>query len=121
MVTQVRNAAANGGFGDALPRAVAINYAKLLAYKDRVRSGAALHRGKIEKHIRDQFDGDFKISSTSRRRCSAAAPTPWDGRASAHSAPGCCRCFVYWLPCAACAAPHSNIFGHSATAGSNAT
>ena len=34
LVAKVRNAAIDGGFGDALPRAVAINYAKLLAYKD---------------------------------------------------------------------------------------
>src|SRR5260370_16857895 len=34
MVTQVRNAADNGGFGEELPRAVAINSPKLLAYKD---------------------------------------------------------------------------------------
>src|SRR6202030_2299644 len=34
LVTQVRDAALKGGFGDELPRAVAINYATLLAYKD---------------------------------------------------------------------------------------
>ncbi|TMJ84300.1 MAG: indolepyruvate ferredoxin oxidoreductase family protein, partial [Alphaproteobacteria bacterium] len=34
LVSQVRDAALNAGFGDELPRAVAINYAKLLAYKD---------------------------------------------------------------------------------------
>ncbi|MDB5484590.1 MAG: indolepyruvate ferredoxin oxidoreductase family protein, partial [Tardiphaga sp.] len=34
MVEQVRMAATAGGYGDALPRAVAISYAKLLAYKD---------------------------------------------------------------------------------------
>src|SRR5215475_3196079 len=34
LVQQVREAATQGGYGDALPRAVAINYAKLLAYKD---------------------------------------------------------------------------------------
>ncbi|HKH68500.1 MAG TPA: indolepyruvate ferredoxin oxidoreductase family protein, partial [Reyranella sp.] len=34
LVKRVRDAATDGGYGDALPRAVAINYAKLLAYKD---------------------------------------------------------------------------------------
>src|SRR6202051_2911867 len=62
MVTQVRNAAANGGFGDALPRAVAINYAKLLAYKDEYEVARLYTDGRFEKQIRDQFDGDFKIS-----------------------------------------------------------
>jgi indolepyruvate ferredoxin oxidoreductase len=61
-VTQVRNAAANGGFGDALPRAVAINYAKLLAYKDEYEVARLYTDGRFEKQIRDQFDGDFKIS-----------------------------------------------------------
>jgi indolepyruvate ferredoxin oxidoreductase len=62
MVTQVRNAAANGGFGDELPRAVAINYAKLLAYKDEYEVARLYTDGRFEKQIRDQFDGDFKIS-----------------------------------------------------------
>jgi indolepyruvate ferredoxin oxidoreductase len=62
MVTQVRNAAANGGFGDELPRAVAINYAKLLAYKDEYEVARLFTDGRFEKQIRDQFDGDFKVS-----------------------------------------------------------
>jgi indolepyruvate ferredoxin oxidoreductase len=62
MVTQVRNAAENGGFGDELPRAVAINYAKLLAVKDEYEVARLYTDGKFEKLLRDQFDGDFKIS-----------------------------------------------------------
>jgi indolepyruvate ferredoxin oxidoreductase len=62
LVAQVRNAAAKGGFGDALPRAVAINYAKLLAYKDEYEVARLYTDGRFEKQIRDQFDGDFKIS-----------------------------------------------------------
>jgi indolepyruvate ferredoxin oxidoreductase len=62
MVTQVRNAADKGGFGDELPRAVAINYAKLLAYKDEYEVARLYTDGRFEKQIRDQFDGDFKIS-----------------------------------------------------------
>jgi indolepyruvate ferredoxin oxidoreductase len=61
-VTQARNAALNGGFGDALPRAVAINYAKLLAYKDEYEVARLYSDGRFEKQLRDQFDGDFKFS-----------------------------------------------------------
>jgi len=61
-VTQVRNAALNGGFGEALPRAVAINYAKLLAYKDEYEVARLYTDGRFDKQIRDQFDGDFKVS-----------------------------------------------------------
>jgi indolepyruvate ferredoxin oxidoreductase len=62
LVTQVRNAASKGGFGDELPRAVAINYAKLLAYKDEYEVARLYTDGRFEKQLRDQFDGDFKIS-----------------------------------------------------------
>lgn len=62
LVTQVRNAASNGGFGDELPRAVAINYAKLLAYKDEYEVARLYTDGRFEKQLRDQFDGDFKIN-----------------------------------------------------------
>jgi len=61
LVTQVRNAATKGGFDDALPRAVAISYAKLLAYKDEYEVARLYTDGRFEKQIRDQFDGDFKI------------------------------------------------------------
>ena len=62
LVTQVRDAALNGGFGEELPRAVAINYAKLLAYKDEYEVARLYTDGRFEKQLRDQFDGDFKIS-----------------------------------------------------------
>jgi indolepyruvate ferredoxin oxidoreductase len=62
LVKQVRDVAVNGGFGEALPRAVAINYAKLLAYKDEYEVARLYTDGKFEKQLRDQFDGDFKIS-----------------------------------------------------------
>jgi indolepyruvate ferredoxin oxidoreductase len=62
LVKQVRDAALNAGFGDELPRAVAINYAKLLAYKDEYEVARLYTDGRFEKQIRDQFDGDFKIS-----------------------------------------------------------
>jgi len=61
-VTQVRSAATDRGFGDELPRAVAINYAKLLAYKDEYEVARLYTDGRFEKQLRDQFDGDFKIN-----------------------------------------------------------
>src|SRR5665647_798094 len=60
LVKKVRDAALTGGFGDELPRAVAINYAKLLAYKDEYEVARLYTDGKFEKLLRDQFDGDFK-------------------------------------------------------------
>ena len=62
LVAQVRDAARDRGFGEALPRAVAINYAKLLAYKDEYEVARLFTDGHFEAQLRDQFDGDFKIS-----------------------------------------------------------
>jgi indolepyruvate ferredoxin oxidoreductase len=62
LVSQVRDAALAGGFGEELPRAVAINYAKLLAYKDEYEVARLYTDGHFEKQIRDQFDGEFKLS-----------------------------------------------------------
>jgi indolepyruvate ferredoxin oxidoreductase len=62
LVDQVRDAARQGGYGDALPRAVAINYAKLLAYKDEYEVARLYSDGRFERQLRDQFDGDYKIS-----------------------------------------------------------
>ena len=60
-VGRVREAASRGGFDDALPRAVAINYAKLLAYKDEYEVARLYTDGRFEKQLREQFEGDFKI------------------------------------------------------------
>jgi indolepyruvate ferredoxin oxidoreductase len=62
LVDQVREAADKGGYGDALPRAVAINYAKLLAYKDEYEVARLFADGTFEKQIADAFEGDFKIN-----------------------------------------------------------
>ncbi len=62
LVTQVRDVATSGGYGEALPRAVAINYAKLLAYKDEYEVARLYTDGRFEKQLRDQFEGDFKFS-----------------------------------------------------------
>jgi indolepyruvate ferredoxin oxidoreductase len=62
LVTQVRDAATKGGYGEALPHAVAINYAKLLAYKDEYEVARLYTDGRFEQQLRDQFEGDFKFS-----------------------------------------------------------
>jgi indolepyruvate ferredoxin oxidoreductase len=62
LVTQVRDAVRERGLGEALPRAVAVNYAKLLAYKDEYEVARLFSDGHFEQQLRDQFDGDFKIS-----------------------------------------------------------
>jgi indolepyruvate ferredoxin oxidoreductase len=62
LVKQVRDAALDRGLGDALPRAVAVNYAKLLAYKDEYEVARLYTDDHFAQQLRDQFDGDFKIS-----------------------------------------------------------
>ncbi|MBR1204675.1 MULTISPECIES: indolepyruvate ferredoxin oxidoreductase family protein [unclassified Bradyrhizobium] len=62
LVDQVRETATKGGYGEALPRAVAINYAKLLAYKDEYEVARLFTDGRFEKQLRDQFEGDFKFN-----------------------------------------------------------
>ena len=62
LVDQVRDAAIKGGYGEALPRAVAINYARLLAYKDEYEVARLFTDGRFEKQLRDQFEGDFKFN-----------------------------------------------------------
>jgi indolepyruvate ferredoxin oxidoreductase len=62
LVDQVRDAARDGGYDEALPRAVAINYAKLLAYKDEYEVARLFTDGRFEQQLRDQFEGDYKIS-----------------------------------------------------------
>src|SRR5947208_466313 len=63
LVDQVRDAATGGGYGDALPRAVAINYAKLLAYKDEYEVARLYTDGRFDKQLRDQFAGESNFSS----------------------------------------------------------
>jgi len=89
LVKRVRDAALNGGFGDALPRAVAINYAKLLAYKDEYEVARLYSDGRFEKQLRDQFDGDFKISFN-------LAPPLLAGKPDALGRPGK-RAFGAWM------------------------
>jgi len=62
LVDEVRDAATKGGYGETMPRAVAINYAKLLAYKDEYEVARLFSDGRFEQQLRDQFEGDFKFS-----------------------------------------------------------
>jgi indolepyruvate ferredoxin oxidoreductase len=62
MVDRVREAAMRGGYDDELPRAVAINYAKLLAYKDEYEVARLYTDGRFEKQLREQFEGGVKIN-----------------------------------------------------------
>jgi indolepyruvate ferredoxin oxidoreductase len=62
LVEKVRNAATDGGYGEAMTRAAAINYAKLLAYKDEYEVARLFSDGRFEQQLRDQFEGDFKFS-----------------------------------------------------------
>jgi indolepyruvate ferredoxin oxidoreductase len=62
LVDKVRRAADAKGFADALPRAVAVSYAKLLAYKDEYEVARLYTDGSFEKQLRDQFEGNFKLS-----------------------------------------------------------
>ncbi len=62
LVGRVGDAAARHGLGEELPRAVAINYAKLLAYKDEYEVARLFTDGGFAKQLHDQFEGDFKLS-----------------------------------------------------------
>jgi len=59
LVDRVSDAATRGGFGEALPRTVAINYAKLLAYKDEYEVARLFTDGRFEQQLREQFEGDY--------------------------------------------------------------
>jgi indolepyruvate ferredoxin oxidoreductase len=62
LVEQVRKVAFDGGYGEAVPRAVAINYAKLLAYKDEYEVARLFTDSKFMDSVNKQFDGNFKIN-----------------------------------------------------------
>lgn len=62
LVERVKTAASGAGLSEDLPRTVAINYAKLLAYKDEYEVARLFTDGKFEQSIRDQFEGDFTLN-----------------------------------------------------------
>ena len=53
-----------------LAEAVARYYHKLLAYKDEYEVARLHANGEFEKKIADMFEGNFKTTTTSRRRFS---------------------------------------------------
>jgi indolepyruvate ferredoxin oxidoreductase len=61
LVEKVRMAASEQGLGEALPRAVAIYYAKLLAYKDEYEVARLFTDGSFAKQLHSQFEGNFKV------------------------------------------------------------
>ena len=69
-----------GGYGDALPRAVAINYAKLLAYKDEYEVARLFTDGTFRKAAARPVRGRVQVQlqpraadSRRRRRCAGTA------------------------------------------------
>ena len=62
LVDRVRAAATAKGLGEGLPRAVALSYAKLLAYKDEYEVARLYTDGSFEAQLREQFEGDVKLS-----------------------------------------------------------
>ena len=61
LVDKVR-AASSAEYGEGLTRAVAVSYAKLLAYKDEYEVARLYTDGRFEKQLKEQFEGDFKFS-----------------------------------------------------------
>jgi indolepyruvate ferredoxin oxidoreductase len=62
LVGEVRTAVEGRGLNDALTRAVAAGYAKLLAYKDEYEVARLFTDGSFEAQLRDQFEGNYKLS-----------------------------------------------------------
>ena len=88
LVIQVRHAAIDHGLGDELPRAVAINYARLLAYKDSMKSPDYIPTATLKSSSASSSMAISRSASTWRHRCSVKARIRWGGRKSARSAPG---------------------------------
>lgn len=61
LVEAAKAAASANGLGDAIPRAVAISYARLLAYKDEYEVARLFTDGDFEKEIAAHFEGDFRL------------------------------------------------------------
>jgi len=61
LVEQVRRAEASLGTGDALTRAVAKSFFKLMAYKDEYEVARLYTDGEFEKRLNQTFEGDFTL------------------------------------------------------------
>lgn len=62
LVGKVATAVGDKGLSESLTRAVALGYAKLLAYKDEYEVARLYTDGTFEKELREHFEGDFKLS-----------------------------------------------------------
>jgi indolepyruvate ferredoxin oxidoreductase len=62
LVAEVGSAVREQGLSETLTRAVAIGYAKLLAYKDEYEVARLFTDGTFEKELREHFEGDFRLS-----------------------------------------------------------
>jgi indolepyruvate ferredoxin oxidoreductase len=62
LVGDVAAAVEAQGLSETLTRAVALGYAKLLAYKDEYEVARLFTNDVFEKQVREHFEGDFKVS-----------------------------------------------------------
>jgi indolepyruvate ferredoxin oxidoreductase len=62
LVDKVAEAVQRLGVDPAIVRSVAINYAKLLAYKDEYEVARLFTDGRFEREVREHFEGDFRLS-----------------------------------------------------------
>jgi indolepyruvate ferredoxin oxidoreductase len=61
-VTRASAAAAKAQLSDKVPFAVAVTYARVLAYKDEYEVARLLTDPAFEAHLRDEMEGDFKLA-----------------------------------------------------------
>jgi indolepyruvate ferredoxin oxidoreductase len=61
-VDKVRKATSGFGNGGSLTRAVALNYSKLLSYKDEYEVARLFTEPEFKAALDEQFDGDYRIS-----------------------------------------------------------
>jgi len=62
LVRRVQKYAQDAGLDDTLPRAVAINYSRLLAYKDEYEVSRLLTDPAFKSSLENQFEGDYRIA-----------------------------------------------------------
>jgi indolepyruvate ferredoxin oxidoreductase len=60
-VTLAKAAADRAGLSDKVPFAVAVTYARMLAYKDEYEVARLLTDPAFEAHLRDEMEGDFRL------------------------------------------------------------